>query len=692
MPAHPPPNRQPLAGEAPRPREREVLAAGQPSLVGHEAADAQHLPAGHAHAPAPATATAPAPIIALHGVGEFAHGDVIGEIARHPVFSRSGSFRRETVFASDHRFTALVEARAADDPRRVTRLLEINWSEVRRAMPNLLGLLRNFVTLLMALNRVGGQGAYGSASLSVPLHTGLASLWLVESVLVWASLAPALSALLWQLDPGQRMASGALVGLAALYVSALVREISTPLAVGGAAFSVFAVCAGGWTCFVPQGELSFAAAAAQLHSWATLAGCAAVLLSAIEILVRQRPGADGSGDGDVRWIHRLARIACLWLPLVMMVVLQPLTVSAMLLTMSGGMRSEWGKAFAAGVPFDPLDGQRAASWIALALAGTVVLGALQFRLVQALGRNRAVLLGIGLGLALLVAAHWLESDAFLNCELCQQCVRTDWVGAAGLVMVLGASVTRVLFDPGALPHDPAGATWHPAGAFARFWASVMLAVMPLVLTATLLWLLTRAVQHGGVRQVTDASEIFLQSTKYALLLAPLATKPFARFLDALGDVFFYLVRQRNLHTRKDTLPRLWKALRLLDDGRDGCHVIVFAHSQGTVIAAGMFSRMVRVLLRSRMRLTLVTVGSPVTTLYRNFLGAKIGVEFAALCQAQPERFRWFNLYRPADYIGGAVELDGVVNRDLLTPGDHVGYWCDRELLKWLKELSEGRAA
>ncbi|KNZ33141.1 MAG: hypothetical protein AD742_07765 [Methylibium sp. NZG] len=665
------PKRQPLVGEAARPPQRDVLAAGQ-------SVDAAERPG----------APVAAPIIALHGVGEFAHGDVIGEIARHPVFSRGGSFRRETVFASDHRFTALVEARAADDATRVTRLLEINWSEVRHAMPNLLGLLRNFVTLLMALNRVGGQGAYGSASLSVPLHTGLASLWLVEAVLVWASLAPALSALLWQLDPGQRMATGALVGLAALYVAALVREISTPLAVGGAAFSVLAVCAGGWTCFVSQGTLSFAAAAAQLHSWATLAGCTAVLLSAIEILLRQR----APGNGDVRTIHRLARIACLWLPLVMLVVLQPLTVSAMLLTMNSGMRSEWGRAFAAGVPFDPLDGQRAASWIALALAGTLVLGALQFRLVQALGRNRAVVMGIVVGLAMLVTARWLESDAFLNCELCQRCVRTDWLGAAGLVLVLGASVTRVLFDEGALPHDPAGATWHPAGSFARFWASVMLAVMPLVLTATLLWLLTRAVQHGGVRSTTDASEIFLQSTKYALLLAPLATKPFARFLDALGDVFFYLVRQRNLHTRKDTLPRLWKALRLLDDGRDGCHVVVFAHSQGTVIAAGMFSRMVRVLLRSRMRLTLVTVGSPVTTLYRNFLGATIGVEFAALCRSQPERFRWFNLYRPADYIGGAVELDGVVNRDLLTPGDHVGYWCDRELLKWLKELSEGRAA
>ena len=629
-----------------------------------------------------------APIIAVHGVGQFAYGDVIGEIARQAVFSRTGDFHRETVFAREYRFTALTSSGGARDSFRTPRFLEVNWSEVRRAMPNLPGLLRNFVTLLMALNRVGVNGAYGSRSLSVHLRTGGVSLWLVEAVLVWASLAPALSALLWQLDPGQRMASGALVGLAALYAAALVRELSAPLAVGGAAFSVFAVCAGGWTCFVAQGERSFATIAAQLHSWATLLACAMVLVSAIEILTRQRPQG---GDDDVRWIHRLARLACLWLPLVLLVVLQPLTVSALLITMNAGMKTGWGMAFAAGIPFDPLDGQRAASWIALALAGSVGLGALQFKLVQSLGRNLAVGLGWGVGLALLVAARWLESDAFLGCELCQQCVRTDWLAALGLTLALGACVTWVLFAQRGVARDASGKTWHPAGAFARFWAQVMLVAMPVVLSLTLVWLISRAFQQGGARVATDASEIFLQSTKYALLLAPLATKPFAAFLDALGDVFFFLVRQRNLHTRKDTLPRLWRALRLLDDGADSHRVVVFAHSQGTVIAAAMFSRMARVLLRSEICLTLVTVGSPVTTLFRHFLGAQIGLQFASLCKAQPDRFRWFNLYRPADYIGGKVELDGVVNRELLTPGDHVGYWCDRELLKWLKDVSEGRA-
>jgi hypothetical protein len=358
--------------------------------------------------------------------------------------------------------------------------------------------------------------------------------------------------------------------------------------------------------------------------------------------------------------------------------------------MGAEARTNWGVAFARKMPFDPHDAQTAASVVALALAGTLMLGALQFKLVQRRGRNVTVVLGWGAGILLLLVARGLERSAFDGCELCQQCLRTDWLATAGLMLATGASLTWVLFARSELARDPAGRVWYPAGAFARFWAGLMLAVMPLVLTATLLWLWWRVAVTGGPVEGANASEVFIQSTKYALLLLPLASRPFAAFLDALGDVFFFLVHQRNLNTRHDTQPRLWQALRHLDPAVNGRHVVVFAHSQGTVIAAGLLSRMARFLLRSEMRITLVTVGCPLTTLYRNFLGANIGQEYAALCVREPERFRWFNLYRPADYIGGEVELPGVVNRDLLTAGDHVGYWSDRELLKWLKGVSEDR--
>jgi hypothetical protein len=665
----------PLVGEVARPAQREVLSAGD-----------------HAQAAAPSQGRR-APIIALHGVGDFAPGDVIEEIARDPSFSRSDDFRRETVFARNYRYTVLMEGRPGDGKTNQTRMLEVNWSEVRRAMPNVSGLLRNFVAVLFALNRIAVFGASRSQALSAPISTGVFSLWMVEGLMVWASLIPALSTLLWQLQQSQRFAAGLLVASAVSYMAYAVRQVSRPMALGGWVFAAFAVWAGWLTCFRDGGHTGFAAMAAVLHVWLTMAATAAVLVTALEIALR--PSPEEAGD-EVLWLHRLSRIACLWMPLVLVVLLQPLSVSGLLLPMDEQMRKNWGYAFASELPIDPEDVQRAVSWIALALTGTLLLGALQFKLIQRHGRNIAVLLGWGLGLALLVMARAIEGEAFQACDLCKRGLHLDWLLASGVMLIAGGIVTWLLFSRSDLAQDSNGRRWYPAGSFARFWASLLLVVMPVVLTGALVWLMWQALQHKTMHNIgpirTDTAQIFMQSTKYALLLAPLATKPFAAFLDAMGDVFFFLVRQRNLNSRLDTMPRLWKALQHVHTDVNGSHYIVFAHSQGTVIAAAMFSRMVRVLVRSEIRLTLVTVGCPVTTLFRNFLGVRLGVEFANLCLAHPERFRWFNLCRPADYIGGAVELQGVVNRDLLTEGDHVGYWCDRELLSWLQAMSEGREA
>ncbi len=92
--------RLPLVGEAARPTERRVLAAGQDPAPAADSRDS-------------VSNSVRAPIIALHGVGDFAPGDVIGEIARDPAFSRCDDFRRETVFASNYRFSLLVEGRPA---------------------------------------------------------------------------------------------------------------------------------------------------------------------------------------------------------------------------------------------------------------------------------------------------------------------------------------------------------------------------------------------------------------------------------------------------------------------------------------------------------------------------------------------------------------------------------------------------
>lgn len=170
---------------------------------------------------------------------------------------------------------------------------------------------------------------------------------------------------------------------------------------------------------------------------------------------------------------------------------------------------------------------------------------------------------------------------------------------------------------------------------------------------------------------------------------PLATKPFAALLDALGDVFYFVVKQPTLQSRDDTLPRLGRALQTLSHYASGQHLIVFAHSQGTAIAAALFDALAGALRAGTGRITLLTVGAPVTSLYQRFLGVSIGAGYAALCAALPERFAWVNMCRPADYIGASVDLPGVQNFALLTPGDHTGYWHDPSVLQWLADRSAG---
>ena len=104
-------------------------------------------------------------------------------------------------------------------------------------------------------------------------------------------------------------------------------------------------------------------------------------------------------------MHHLSRLACLWLPLVLLVVAQPLTVTATLLTMDPPMRTRWGQAFARDMPFSPVDAQQAASWVALSLVASLLLGALLFKLVQRYGRNATALLGWGSGL-------WISAASF----------------------------------------------------------------------------------------------------------------------------------------------------------------------------------------------------------------------------------------------------------------------------------------
>ncbi|MDE2049098.1 MAG: hypothetical protein KGJ44_11855, partial [Betaproteobacteria bacterium] len=588
----------------------------------------------------------PAPVIAVHGVGNFAMGDVVAEIASSPVFSDTRDFRRQTLFASTYRYTLLEDDAVDEDARVAPRFLEANWSDVRKPLSTLLGLLRNFVLVLLALLRIGVYGAYGSSTLGRPLRTP-AALYVFEGVLVWAALLPMLSVLLWRMDVTTRFGVGLGVAAAACYVAWLMRNVSRPLAAGGEGFALLAALAGwlacngvtrvqdeardgslSWQVAAQPGRELVAALCGAIHSWAVVAAGVVLTLAALEVLLVLR------GDNGARpdLTQRFARIACLWLPVVLLVVVQPLTVSALLVTLDGAQQRAWGLAFEQGMAFHPRAGQFAGSLVALALLVGVLLGAVQYKLVDWRGRNGTMALCLLLGALMLGAAEFVDRSLSLNCRCC---TRPDWLALGGLMLVLSGAVTYWLYRDHRVWFVPGGSmAWHPSGDCARLWAVCLLWGFPLVLMASLgilFWHVVHGVHalagfvaHYGPcdAQPRDlhADQAFLQSTKYALLLVPLATKPFAALLDALGDVFYFVVKQPTLQSRDDTLPRLGRALQTLRHYASGQHLIVFAHSQGTAIAAALFDALASALRAGTGRITLLTVGAPVTSLYQRFLG------------------------------------------------------------------------
>ena len=96
-------------------------------------------------------------------------------------------------------------------------------------------------------------------------------------------------------------------------------------------------------------------------------------------------------------------------------------------------------------------------------------------------------------------------------------------------------------------------------------------------------------------------------------------------------------------------------------------MVVLAHSQGSVIAADVLGE-----YYSSYEIDLITVGSPIDSLYHSFLGIPIGLGLGA----PQTRVRWVNLYRSGDYIGDKIERAQSI---CIGSGGHTGYWTDKDV-------------
>jgi hypothetical protein len=214
---------------------------------------------------------------------------------------------------------------------------------------------------------------------------------------------------------------------------------------------------------------------------------------------------------------------------------------------------------------------------------------------------------------------------------------------------------------------PAGVNRRGRGA--QNGAAILLAITPAVLLALVVYLSKIYMQTGNAAPNESILAIYRTSALRTLPLLAWLVGPFAVVLEVIGGVLFYL--QPNPYHPAAIKQRCEKRLKLAlryAGKAPGRQVIVLAHSQGSVIA-------------SDLKLTgdwdgpLITIGSPVQSLYQRFLGID------KLHDGQSPPADWLNAYRDGDVIAGPIT--GLTNCNM-GKGGHTGYWFDPELGKIFK--------
>lgn len=210
-----------------------------------------------------------------------------------------------------------------------------------------------------------------------------------------------------------------------------------------------------------------------------------------------------------------------------------------------------------------------------------------------------------------------------------------------------------------------------SGEAARRWIPLLIAVTFLGLGAVLIVMIVSTIEPALLRSPVDGAKKLAFGTAspsvaqvYGLsagtrivFLAPLAFSPLVLALKVMADVILYVAPNERRRVRDNLHARVRSILtnRLTSTGQR--RLLLVAHSQGSVAAVES--------VPDDSRIELLTCGSPIGTLYEDFLMYSVD---------QPARSgAWINLFRIGDYIGGPIK--GVANQPLGS-GGHTDYWSD----------------
>ncbi|KIC50743.1 hypothetical protein [Tateyamaria sp. ANG-S1] len=162
-------------------------------------------------------------------------------------------------------------------------------------------------------------------------------------------------------------------------------------------------------------------------------------------------------------------------------------------------------------------------------------------------------------------------------------------------------------------------------------------------------------------------------------------------LGVVRDIVSYAVQARcicrvedgkyraNFILRNDINRRFTRVLHYTLETMTPSRITIISHSQGTVIATQMLqSGRVHDLLAKygNPPVTLITMGSPVTQVYRHYFPHA----FKVSTDKMPDGLLWHNIYRIDDYVGTRIDEDTGVKQNLdVDAAGHLGYFTDYQV-------------
>jgi|HubBroStandDraft_5_1064220.scaffolds.fasta_scaffold02179_6 hypothetical protein len=511
-------------------------------------------------------------ILAIHGVGAPAVGDIVKELSRQ---CPEIYYRRHDLVEGGTTFARLTSNGEVPD------LVEVNWSDIKRPPRSIMGIAEWIVALSFAVSRARQRGATDM------LYVQRFHAIFLETVLLWVLFPVLLGLMHANLDAYYlAIADAAIIGLAVLTSLTTRKTTKVAQASGYIALAVIGILVAIMT-LRPELTEKVNPVVVEIYGWTQIVAAGFITLTAIELGIRLTSKKGPSVA------QALAHLAFAYLPLAMLSalgsVIWAVALNLLRLKHSAAVSStpEWEKMF-----------------------------------VQHLGYN-------------LKYVEW---------------------AMAGVTALLGLFVIAATIAYRLTNNERQGSVAHKS----IFW---ILVLTPSLLALPGALLALTSPHFGPIWRTsfdTDVVKVYVWSALRILPWLAAIVAPVAILLDVLADVVFYITDERlALSSFKVCNERLSKLFDYSKRTYESVEVI--AHSQGSVIAYNVLPADQK----------LITVGSPLGTLYQEYLGLSIA-----------SRPAWQNLYRSGDYIGGMVGISKVdVN---IGPGGHTSYWSDPRLQPWLR--------